>query len=232
MKKHLFPSIFALVLAPALASAASVTPSFVDHGANTTTAQNTRMYRADLSGLGLTEIGSLTITDSNSRVGGSPGIYSGFDLDALFLDRDGDLATDDDRYFASDFIFSAGSLRPGGYAPPSPSGGPTNGSISATAVDEAFATLNEVDARYFSTGSLTLGDGGSLVAAFASMVEVSTSLYLFVGEVSGDPGEQVTGLVEVSDTVPPGVSVVPLPATAPLLLGALGLLGLRRARKS
>lgn len=212
-------------LAPVLGHAASVSPVFVDMGLETTTAEGTRMYRADLTGLGLTEVAAVTIKDSNSGLGGSPGIYSGFDLDAVFLDQDGSLATIADRIFVSALMFSAGTLRPGGVLPPSSSGGTTNGS-TATGVDEPFATLNDVDAIWFGTGSLTLGDGGSLVAAFASAVEIGSSMFLFVGEVSGDPGEIVDASIEIADVVP----AVPLPATGLLLAGALGLMGLRRRR--
>ena len=223
-----FLSAIAFVMAPLIANAATVSPVFVDYGLDTTNAQSTRMYGANLTGLGLTEIGSVKVTDSNSGLGGSPGIYSGFDLDAIFLDVDGDLATTGDRYFASSFIFSAGSIRAGSDQPPSPSGGPVNGAVSSTQVDTAWATLNDIDAIWFGRGSLTLGDGGELTAVFASPIQIMSSLYLFVGEVSGDPGEIVTGSIEVSDTVP----AVPLPATAPLLLAAVGFLGLRRLRRA
>ncbi|MEL6433199.1 MAG: hypothetical protein AAFQ28_05300 [Pseudomonadota bacterium] len=205
------------------AYAATVMPVFTDQGIDTSgTAQDTRMFRADLTGLGLAEIGAVTVNDSNSGFGGSSGIFSGFDLDAIFLDIDGSLLTDTDRFFASGFIFSAGTIRPGGFPPPSPSGGPTNGSSDASTVDEAFATLNDIDGLFFSTGSLTLGDGGTLTAVFDLVITVGSSLFLFAGEVSGDPGETLTGLVEVTDTPPP-LPPVPLPAGLPLLL--TGILG-------
>lgn len=213
-------------MAPFYANAASVSPVFVDYGLNTSSAQGTRVFGADLSGLGLTEIRAITITDSNSGLGGSGGIYSGFDLDAMFLDVDGDLTTTADRYFASGFEYSAGTARPGSYAPPSPSGGPMNGAFSPTQVDTGWATLNDIDAIWFGQGSLSLGDGGILTAVFDDPIQILSSLYLFVGEVSGDPGEMVTGSIKVADQVPP----VPLPATAPLLMAAVGFLAFRRRR--
>lgn len=201
--------------------AASISPVFTDQGIDTTgTATSTRMFRADLTGFGLTEVGAVTINDSNSGIGGSGGIYSGFDLDVIFLDVDGDLSTTGDRITADSFVFSAGDLR--SPAPASPSGGPTNGASSASMVDEAFATLGAIDGIFFGPGSLTLGDGGSLTAIFDPKVLVGPSLFLFVGEVSGDPGETVSGLVEVFETPPP-LPAVPLPAGLPLLLS--GLLG-------
>ncbi|MBN9672680.1 hypothetical protein [Roseibium aggregatum] len=232
MKTNLLAGItFAATLLTTIAShAATVSPVFTDEGIDTTgTATSTRMYRADLTGLGLSKIGSVTLKDSNSGVGGSSGIYSGFDLDAVFLDVDGLLSTDTDRYYANSFLFTAGTTRSGSYAGPSPSGGPTNGSSDATTVDESWATLNDIDGLYFSTGSLTFGDGGILTAIFSPEITVGSSLFLFAGEVSGDPGETLTGLVEISDTTP--VSAVPLPAALPLLAGSLGLFGMVSARR-
>ena len=221
--RRLFPLAAALFGAGAL-HAATVTPTFTDMGLNTTTAESTRLYRADLTGLGLSEIAAITITDSNSGIGGSPGAYSGFDLDAIFLDLDGDATTLADQIYASGFLFSAGTLRPGGLA--SNTAGPTNGSASPNSVDEPFATLDAIDALFFSTGSLTLGDGGTLAALFAPDVTVGPSLFLFVGEVSGDAGELVSAAIEVSDTPP----AVPLPAPALLLLSGFGALALKRRR--
>ena len=214
------------------AFAATVTPTFTDEGIDTTgTATSTRMFRADLTGLGLTEIGAITVNDSNSGVGGSSGIYSGFDLDAIFLDVDGSLATSGDRFFASSFLYIAGSSRGGG-SPVSPSGGPMNGASSATTVDEAWATLGSIDGIFFGTGSITLGDGGSLTAVFDPTISIGSSLFLFAGEVSGSPGETLTGLVEVTDT-PPTLTPVPLPAGLPLMLsGLLGMGFLARRKKA
>lgn len=226
IKRCLLPALW--LLFPSSAFSASVMPVFTTDVYVNTGAQGTQMYRADLTGLGLTEVGSIKITDSNSGVGGSSGLYSGFDLDAIFLDEDGLLSTNADRYFASSFLYAAGAVRGGG-SPVSSSGGPFNGASSASTVDEAFATLNDIDAIFFGAGSVTLGDGGSLIANFLPEVTLGSSLYLFVGEVSGDVGENVNGLIEVSDD--PQMAV-PLPATAPMLLGALGLFGMLKRRRA
>ena len=42
------------------------------------------LYRADITGL---DIRSLTLTDSNSRLGGNTGYASGFDIDAIVISR-------------------------------------------------------------------------------------------------------------------------------------------------
>ena len=226
-RTNLIASAVLAISAAGTAQAASVSPVFVDQGLNITTAQATRMYRADLTGLGLTEVAAVKITDSNSGFGGSPGAYSGFDLDAVFLDIDGDANTLGDQIYFSSYQFMAGTLRPGGMT--SPTAGPTSGSSSSTTVDEGFATLNDVDGVFFGTGSLTLGDGGMLSAILASKIAVGPSLYLFVGEVSGDAGELVAGSIEVTDVPPP--PAVPLPASSLLLLAGIATLGARRRAK-
>ena len=78
------------------------------------TVGGTLTFSASLSGLGLSEVGSITVTDDGTPVGGASGIFSGFDLDALFLDVDGDILTAGDRFFGTSFAFSAGSTRPTG----------------------------------------------------------------------------------------------------------------------
>src|ERR1700741_5457333 len=45
----------------------------------------TAVYKADLSGLGVANIQSITISDNSSGLGGAPGQFSGFDLDAIKL---------------------------------------------------------------------------------------------------------------------------------------------------
>lgn len=45
----------------------------------------TGVYRASLDGLGVDEILSITIQDASFGLGGSPGQFSGFDLDAIVL---------------------------------------------------------------------------------------------------------------------------------------------------
>jgi len=206
------------------AQALVVTPTFTVVSVDTSNAQSTTVLRADLDGFGIDQISSITVNDSNSGTGGSAGAYSGFDLDALFLDLDGDYLTLNDQIYASSFDFMAGTVRAGS-APASNTSGALNGSIDDSTVDEAFATLNSVDATWFGAGSISLGDGGSLTAYFDPVVEFSGSLFLIAGEVGTRGGESINGLIEVSDT-PTSVSE----PTSFALLG-LGLAGFGLTRR-
>ena len=94
MKLFILPVAMGLVAALGAngAEAAVFSPTFTYVGADTTNAQDSGVYKANLTGFpGLTSIASITITDDNSGTSGSPAAYSGFDLDALFLDDDRDI---------------------------------------------------------------------------------------------------------------------------------------------
>lgn len=202
-----------------------ITPTFTQVAVETTSAQSSTVLRADLTGFPLlTQIGSITINDSNSGTGGSAGAYSGFDVDALFIDIDGNYLTTGDQFYASSYIFNAGAIRAGS-APPSNTSGALNGSNADGTVNEAFATLNTIDAIFFSTGSISLGDGGSLTANFIPQVNIGSSLFLVVSEVGTGLGEAVTGLIEVRDTP------IPLPSTLLLILGPLGIVSIIVTRR-
>lgn len=220
-------TIGALVFATS-AQALIITPTFTTVAVNTSPAQSTTVLKANLAGLGIDQISSITVNDGNSGTGGSAGAYSGFDLDALFLDLDGDYLTLGDQIYASSFNFTAGTIRAGS-APASNTAGALNGSIDDSTVDETFASLNMIDAIFFGTGSLSLGDGGSLTALFDPAVPITGSLFLVAGEVGTEVGEDITGLIEVSDTPP--VSV-PEPSTLFLMGMSLAGLGFTRRRKT
>lgn len=221
----------ALVMATGSANALTVTPTFTYVGVETGTATETGVWVAELSGLGLSVLGSITVTDDGAGTAGSPGAFSGFDLDALFIDLDGDYNTTGDQFFADSYVFTPGTVRPTtDPAFDSMTSGPLNGMNADGTVDTAFATLNAIDAVFYGPGSLTLGDGGSLSANFDPPVPLGSALYIIAGEV-GDNGENITGLVTISDgNVPP---LIPLSAGLWFMLGGFGLLGIiaRQRRK-
>jgi hypothetical protein len=192
---------------------------------------DTAVYVADLSGLTLAQIQSITIQDNSAGLGGSPGQFSGFDLDAIKLSTTlcADAACATGLTGLSVFDFTSGTVFTPGVqrAPADPKlfgTGP-----SGNTVDNSVATLADFDGNATTAipgaaGFISMGDGG--VLSFNLTSPVSTAgLYVYIGEV-GDNGEVAAGSITASDRL---VST-PEPGSI-LLLGtvAAGLLyGLRR----
>jgi hypothetical protein len=187
----------------------------------------TTVFKASLTGI--SSISNGIVIDSNSGLGGSPGVFSGFDLDFVWLDVDGNFATTGDRVFASSYSFTTGTVRPTtdpNFQPTAARPGPTFGSTAANSIDAGLATLSTLDAFFSvpststSFGFLTLGDGGSLAFAFDPAVALGPNSALFLGEVGNSPGEFVSANVSIN---------VPEPGS--LLLLGLGILGLALVRR-
>jgi hypothetical protein len=223
-----------LVAVSASASAAVLTIEDLGTAPGTT---NTLLQRVNLGAAGLTSINTIVLTDISAGAGGNPGIFSGYDLDAVFLDRDGNIATAGDRIAFSSLAFTGGVIRPTADVNQTPSapnnigayfGTNTAGNIVPFGPGGAKdATLNTFDGvnsanRLNANGFLSFGDGGVLTLSFANIL-VGDGLYLLFGEVGGQ-GEKLQ--VEA-----PGQ--VPLPGAVWLFLSAIAVLfGMSRRRSA
>jgi len=217
-------TVISLLLGLSSMAASAVPLTFTNEGV---TGQTT-LFRGALGGLGLTQIASITVSDSNSGLGGSPGVFSGFDLDFAILDLDGNFATAGDHVFASVSVFTTGAIRPTidtNFQPTVGRPGPTVGSSAANVIDVALSTLNVLDGSFpgsFNTdnvsGWLTLGDGGVLKLGFASPIVLTGTEALFLGEVG-------TGAGELADGATVNVSTTPIPEPSALALIGAALVG-------
>lgn len=186
----------------------------------------TVIQSADMSLAGVSTITSVTITDISGGLGGDPGMFSGFDMDAVILDRDGNVNTTGDQFTPVAIAFTQGTVRPGApvFQQPHADQGPLFGLEPGGAIDPAASTLTQFDGvnishRDNADGFLSMGDGGILVLTFAG-ISVDGGLFLLFGDVGGQ-GEQVRV----------DVGAVPLPAAAWLFLSAVALLlGMSRRR--
>lgn len=214
------------------ASAATVQLTVVD--TTNIVGNNTKLFRADIGPSALSSVNRITLTDDGIVKGGANGVFSGFDIDAFFIDLDGNYGTDDDRVTplsaGSTIAFQAGAIRPTNSVLEKPTidhPGPVFGSVDATTLDLATATLDTFDAItiadiFQANGSFTFGDGGELVWTFSSLLVANNpNMTLFFGELAGQAGEEL--LVSVSS--------VPLPGAVWLFLSAIALLfGMSRRR--
>lgn len=203
--KTRFATALAL-LGMAAASAATVPVAFTPlTGLTGGSPAETAVFRADLSGVGIATLLSLTIRDNSGGIGGATGQFSGFDLDAVKLSYTlaGDATTAAGLAGLSVFDFTAGSIfTPGTQRPPANPKLFGTGPTGAT-VDNAVATLGAFDANSSTAippafGFLSMGDNGILTLNLTAGVSTA-GLYLYIGEV-GDNGEVAAGTISVSDT--------------------------------
>jgi len=187
-------------------------------------ADGTLIQRVDLGLAGTAAINTISLTDDSGGAGGAPGVFSGYDLDAFILDRDGDITTAGDQvaFAGLGIAFAGGAIRPTADPAQMPSVPDDVGTYFGTdnlgAIDASAASLGEFDAVdvasiFSANGFLSFGDGGELVLTFSD-VAVAGGLYLIFGEVGGQ-GESLRVSV-------PGQ--VPLPGAVWLFLSAIAIL--------
>jgi PEP-CTERM motif len=192
----------------------------------------TAVFKADLSSIGIATILSLSISDNSGGLGGAPGQFSGFDLDAIKLSSTdcADAACAAAAAGLGVFDFVAGTIFSPGVqrAPADPKlfgTGPTG-----TTVDNLVATLAAFDGDSTTAipgadGFMSLGDNGML--SFNLTAGVSPAgLFLYIGEV-GNNGEVAASNIQVRETP------VPEPGSIALIGVALaGLATVRRTRRN
>ena len=233
MKFFLRLSAAFLILGSMQANAVSVPITLTPLGV---TPQNTGVAKANLFGLGLTQLASITLTDDGGTAG-SPGIWSGFDLAGIKLSKtdcltaacaDG-LVGESVFDFVNKVLFTAGTRDATG----APLNGPCLAGTSGggCTFNDSIATLGDFDATFDSgtgahSGFLSFGRSGSITFDLTSLVLLDSPIYLYVGEV-GNNGEALRGTVEISD-----IPAVPVPASIWLFGTALiGFVGISRRRK-
>ena len=231
LKAYRFLSLTAGLSLLASAAAFAVPVTFTSlTGLTGGTPANTATFKADLSVVGLGTISSITIGDNSGGLGGAPGQFSGFDLDAIVLSTTdcADAACVAGLAGLAVFDFSpAGTLfTPGAQrAPVDPKLFGTG--VTGSTVDNAVATLGLFDANSTTDatafGFVSMGDGGILSFNLTSAVSTA-GLFLYIGEV-GDNGEVAAGNITVSERP------VAAPEPAALLLAGLGMAGMAFARR-
>jgi hypothetical protein len=191
----------------------------------------TAVFKADLSSIGIATILSISIADNSGGLGGAPGQFSGFDLDAVKLSSTdcADAACAAAAAALSVFDFTGGTVfSPGAQRLPLDpklfGTGP-----AGTTVDDAVATLAAFDGDSTTAipgadGFTSLGDNGMLSFNLTSGVSPS-GLFLYIGEV-GNNGEVAASNIQVRETT------VPEPGSIALLAAALASLAtVRRTRR-
>jgi len=168
----------------------------------------TTIFRGLITYSEITVIPDILISDWNGGTGGADGVFSGFDLDFLVLDKDGDLSTTYDQYKPTSAVIvkqgvirnQTGSLYQSTVANP----GPLFGLKADGTLNALVATLGTRDANFVygnmavdtSYGWVSLGNGGQIRVSFGNVALDSSGMYLFLGEV-GKRDEFANGKVQL-----------------------------------
>jgi VCBS repeat-containing protein len=170
----------------------------------------TAIFVADLAKVGF-DIKSLNFADSGSLIGGAPGRFSGFDLDAIkfshtLINDASQIATLPNLSELDVFDFTPVGTRftPGTqHSPVDPTRQELFGTVNGLIYD-GLATLSTFDAfNYFADdrafGAVSLGDGGKVGFNLTQAVSTTNApLYLYVGEAANN-GETPDGAITASN---------------------------------
>ncbi|HEX8055378.1 MAG TPA: PEPxxWA-CTERM sorting domain-containing protein [Novosphingobium sp.] len=215
-----------LALVSTQASAATVTLTKLT-GVTGDNPANTAVFAADLTSYG-DNVTSILIKDASNFQGGSPGQFSGFDLDAIKLSLTPCATAACVAGLAGLSVFNFG---PGGTAFTPGSQRPTAnarlfGTVGANVFDNSIATLGAFDADSSTTlpaGFLSLGDTGQIMFNLTSPVKLD-GLWLYIGEV-GNNGEVANSTIELFSRG------VPEPSTWAMMILGIGFTGAAMRRR-
>lgn len=168
------------------------------------------MYRADISHIPLKSIKTIIAQDSSAG-GGSDGIYTGFDIDFLLLDTDGDFDTKGDQMYPleeEETKISPGKIHNPDttlYRPTEKRPGMLFGLNAGDGIDFYLATISALDGSFYDivepdecSGWLSLGDRGILYAHFGlKNVDRFPTMFLFIGEVGAGFEERLNAVVRI-----------------------------------
>jgi hypothetical protein len=230
-------SVAIAMISPHSATAGTLNLSFTKlSGLTGGNPAGTAVYRADLSNIGF-DINSIVIADSNNKNGGSPGKFSGFDLDAIKISNTSISNAADINslpglklfdFSTTKTVFIPGTQRQTTdplFVGNNLFGTNGNNINNSVATLQSFDGNSTTDANAF--GYASLGDGGQVGFNLTSLLSTTNPLYLYIGEV-GDNGEVANGQIIVSDK--------PITVPEPATLAALSLMGIyftmRRSKKT
>jgi hypothetical protein len=216
----------AIALVSTDASAADVTLTKLTGTTGGNPAQ-TAVFGADLTAFG-DSVSAISIKDNSNGSGGSPGRFSGFDLDAIKLSTTQCLdatcvknlaGLDAFDFSAAGTTFVAGSQRAPVFA-----GGlfGTNSNV----FDNSIATLGLFDGNSDVNNPahfLSMGDGGSIMFNLKNAVSLN-GLWLYIGEV-GDNGEVAASNISLF------TGGVPEPSTWAMMILGIGFAGAAMRRR-
>lgn len=215
----------AMSLVSAQASAATVVLSQLT-GLTGGSPAETAVFGANLSAFG-DNVSSILIKDNSNFSGGSPGQFSGFDLDAIKLSTTacataacvaGLAGLNVFNFSGAGVVFTPGTQR----APTDPALFGTAGGL----VNNSVATLGAFDgdsSTTFPDGFLSLGDNGSILFNLTSPVKLQ-NLWLYIGEV-GNNGEVAASTISIFS------NGVPEPSTWAMMILGIGFAGAAMRRR-